>query len=227
MPHLLSVNIGAPLVSEHTWAGRTGIDKRPQEGPVQLRAPGAKHVDGIGSGLVGDFVGDRKNHGGDEQAVYAFTREDLDDWEQRLGRHLPNGTFGENFTTTGLQVNDALIGERWEVGDDGVELVVTCPRIPCRTFRGWMGEKGWLPTFTRVARPGAYLAIVRPGTVRAGDDVRVTRRPDHDVTVTTMFRALTTDRDLLPGLLAAEEFLPQETLDQIARRENYAADVAR
>lgn len=227
MPLLLSVNIGAPLVTEHTWTGRTGIDKRPQEGPVQLRAPGPKHVGGVGSGLVGDFVGDRKNHGGDGQAVYTFAREDLDDWEQRLGRHLPNGTFGENFTTAGLAVNDALIGERWEVGTDGVQLVVTCPRIPCRTFRGWMGEKGWLPTFTRVARPGAYLRIEAPGTVRAGDEIRVTHRPDHEITITTMFRALTTDKDLLPTLLAAEEFLEEETLELIARRENYAADVAR
>jgi len=52
--------------------------------------------------------------------------------------------------------------------------------------------------------PGAYLRVVTPGTVRAGDPVTVVHRPDHDVTIGLTFRALTTERDLLPCLLAAD-----------------------
>ena len=55
----------------------------------------------------------RKFHGGDDQAVYAYAREDLDEWETRLERPLANGMFGENLTTTGVEVTHALIGERW------------------------------------------------------------------------------------------------------------------
>ena len=113
-----SVNIGQP--KPDPWKGHksTGIGKRPVEGPVEIRAPGPKTL-GLGSGLVGDFIGDGKHHGGDSQAVYAFQREDLDYWEERLGRELPNGHFGENLTTIGLEVNEARLGERWRVGDAG------------------------------------------------------------------------------------------------------------
>ena len=148
----------------------TGIAKQPQSGPVEVRAPGPK-AGGLGSGLVGDFIGDTRHHGGDDQAVYAFAREDLDRWEQRLDRELPNGFFGENLTTSGLDVAEARVGERWRVGEE-VVLQVTSPRIPCSTFRGWVDERGWLKTFTADARPGAYLAVITPGRVYAGDPSR-------------------------------------------------------
>ena len=75
---------------------------------------------GLGSGLVGDFIGNHKVHGGDDQAVYAYAREDLDAWEILLARTLANGTFGENITTFGVEVSGALIGERWRIGSAGV-----------------------------------------------------------------------------------------------------------
>ena len=78
----------------------TGIEKIPTPRPVLVRAPGSKS-DGLGSGLVGDMVCDRRNHGGDTQAVYAYAREDLDHWESVLGRTLPGGVFGENLTMAG------------------------------------------------------------------------------------------------------------------------------
>src|SRR5215213_429510 len=148
-----SVNLGRPKPNPHKEIGWTGISKQPTEGPVDVRAPGSR-ITGLGSGLVEDFIGDRKHHGGNDQAVYAFQREDLDEWERRLGRELPNGFFGENLTTVGLDVNDARIGERWRIGEE-VVLQVTAPRIPCSTFRGWMAEKGWAKTFTAAGRPGA------------------------------------------------------------------------
>jgi MOSC domain-containing protein YiiM len=177
----------------------------------------------LGSGLVGDFIGDGKHHGGDEQAVYAFQREDLDEWEHRLGRELPNGFFGENLTTVGLEINDALIGEHWRVGEQ-VVLQVTAPRIPCSTFRGWMGEKGWAKTFTAAGRPGAYLSVVVPGTIMAGDPIEVVQQPAHDVSIGLVFRATTTERDLLPRLLAAEAYLDHETIEMVRRREVFLLD---
>ncbi len=205
MARLDSVNLGRPRPNPHKEVGWTGIGKQPTEGPVEVRAPGPKTT-GLGSGLVGDFIGDRKHHGGDGQAVYAFQREDLDEWERRLGRQLPNGFFGENLTTVGLEINDARSGERWRVGS-AVVLQVTTPRIPCSTFRGWMGEKGWARIFTAAGRPGAYLSVVIPGSIRAGDSIEVVRRPDHDVTIALAFRATTTERALLPRLLEAGDDL--------------------
>ncbi|WP_081236219.1 MOSC domain-containing protein [Streptomyces viridosporus] len=206
---LLSVNLGHPRSVPYTDQpeGLTGIDKRPVDGPVRVAAPGPK---GVGaSGLAGDAVCETRHHGGDDQAVYAMAREDLDEWERTLGRPLRNGSFGENLTTEGLDVSGALIGERWAVGAEAV-LEITSGRIPCRTFQGHLGEKGWVKRFTRRGAPGAYLRVVRPGEIRAGDAVRIVHRPDHEVTVALQFRAVTTDRALLPRLLAAGEALHPE-----------------
>src|SRR5919109_5393836 len=190
---LVSVNVGKARPNPWKAAGTTGIDKHPVDGPVAVRAPGP-----IGSGAVGlegDRVHDVKHHGGDDKAVYAYAREDLDAWADELGRDIPSGSFGENLTTGGLDVNGALIGERWRVGDR-VVLEVSIPRTPCRTFQGWMGLDDWITRFTRQAWPGAYLRVIEPGHIRTGDAVSVEHRPDHDVTVARTFRALTLEPDL-------------------------------
>jgi MOSC domain-containing protein YiiM len=193
----------------------TGIDKRPAGGPVEIRDPGPK---GVGaSGVAGDVVCDMRHHGGTDQAVYAYAREDLDAWEADLGRPLTGGAFGENLTTRGLDVSGARIGERWQVGEHCV-LQVTSPRIPCRTFAGWLQDQGWVRRFTLRGAPGAYLRVVAPGTVRSGDPIVVVRRPAHDVTIGLMFRALTAEKALLPHLLAAGDDLDAETREYVLGR---------
>ncbi|MFD8738995.1 MOSC domain-containing protein [Streptomyces sp. NPDC059618] len=208
---LLSLNLGRAQAVAYTDQpeGVTGIDKRPVDGPVRVTAPGPKGTGG--SGLAGDAVCHLRHHGGDDQAVYAVAREDLDDWERELGRPLPNGVFGENLTTLGLDVSGALIGERWRVGS-GVVLEVTSGRIPCRTFQEHLGEKGWVRRFTGRGAPGAYLRVIESGEIRAGDAVEIVHRPDHAVTVALQFRAATIERKLLPRLLAAGEALHPESL---------------
>jgi MOSC domain-containing protein YiiM len=205
---VLSVNLARVRPNPFKEATTTGIDKRPTSEPVFVRAPGTK-ADGLGSGLIGDAIGDRESHGGDDQAVYAYAREDLDHWANVLGRDLPSGSFGENLTTEGIDVNAALIGERWIVGE-GVELQITDPRIPCSTFRGWIDVQGWLKTFTEAAIPGSYFRVITPGSISAGDTITVSHRPDHQVTVALVFRALTLEPGLLPSILAATD-LPRET----------------
>jgi MOSC domain-containing protein YiiM len=217
---LVSVNVGSLQPNRDPRRRPTGIHKSPQDGPVEVRAPGDRRS-GLGSGLVGDHIGNRQHHGGDGQAVYAVAREELDDWGMRLNRLLPNGAFGENLTTSGLEVSDALVGERWRIGPQ-VVLQVTGPRIPCGTFRAHIGEKGWLRTFTREARSGAYLSVVSPGSIRAGDEVTVMHRPDHEVTARLAFRALTLEPQLLPSLLRAGADLPKELRAMAAAGRTYS-----
>jgi MOSC domain-containing protein YiiM len=171
-----------------------------------VRDPGSKHG-GLGSGVVGDDIGDRRHHGGRTQAVYAYAREDLDWWETQLDRPLPSGRFGENLTTVGVDCTTARIGEVWRIGS--VVLRVEVPRIPCATFAGHMGERGWVKRFSQVGRTGAYLSVVEPGTLRTGDEIRV-ERPGHDITLLLNFRAAMGDREaaarvLDSGVLAEEE----------------------
>lgn len=211
---LLSVNAGRPRSNPWKGLSATGIDKRPVHGPVAVTAPGPKGTGAVG--LAGDRVYDVKHHGGSDQAVYAYAREDLDGWEAELGRSLDNGVFGENLTTVGLDVNGALIGERWRIGPE-VVLEVSCARIPCATFQGWLERDGWIKRFTQAALPGAYLRVMEPGTIRAGDPVEIVHRPAHDVTVALSFRAMTREPELLPRLLVADA-LPEEDRESIRRR---------
>ncbi|THV43622.1 MOSC domain-containing protein [Glycomyces buryatensis] len=205
---ILSVNVGRPRPNE--WKPDTeftGIDKRPVTGPVAVTAPGPK---GDGSvGLAGDKVGDVRNHGGTTQAVYAYSREDYDHFETLLGRELRAGMFGENLTTAGHDLSEARIGERWRSAS-GLVLEVTCARIPCGTFRGWIGERGWLKTFTEEARPGAYLSVIEPGEVAADEELTVVDRPDHDVTIAMFFKACMGEPELIPQVLEAPSLDPAE-----------------
>ena len=171
MSRIVSVNLAVPEPNPAKDVDFTGIDKRPVDHLVTVRAPGPKTT-GLHSGLVGDQIFDIEHHGGDDQAVYAYAREDYDWWQLRLSRPLANGLFGENLTTEGVDVNGAVIGERWRIGPRLV-LQPTFGRIPCVTFQAKMGEPRWVRTFARVNRPGAYLRVLEPGEVWAGDPVTV------------------------------------------------------
>lgn len=204
-PHVHSVNVGRGVPNPDFSGRNTGIDKRPVD-RVEVRDPGPKHG-GLGSGLVGDTIGDQRHHGGRTQAVYAYAREDLDWWSEQLDRPLREGMFGENLTTVGVDCTTARIGEVWRVGS--VVLRVEVPRIPCRTFADHMGVRGWVRRFTEAGRTGAYLSVVEPGTIRVGDPV-VVERPDHDVTLLMNFRGAMGDlaaaeQVLAAGVLAVEE----------------------
>jgi len=212
---VLSVNVAVPERSTAKNVGITGINKRPVGRPVSVRAPGPKRT-GLHSGVVGDQIFDVAHHGGDDQAVYAYAREDYDWWQQELGRDLPAGLFGENLTTENVDVNGAVIGERWRIGAD-VVLAPTFGRIPCATFQAKMAEPRWIKRFTEESRPGTYLRVVEPGEIKAGDTIEVAHRPAHGVTIAHAFRAYTTDASLLPDLLAAEE-LPADIREAISRR---------
>lgn len=216
--HVVSVNVGAPRPTTTNSAGRTGIDKRPVEA-LDVRASGPKRG-GLGSGVVGDFIGEVKHHGGDTQAVYLFAREELDHWVEQLGRPLRPGIFGENVTTSGLAVDAMTVGQRLGIGD-AVVLRVCGPRIPCRTFAAHMGVPGWVRRFTARGRSGAYCAVDVPGTIRPGDAITVLDEPDHGIDVSVVFAAFMGDLDQADRVLQAGCLHPQEHRDlatSVARR---------
>ena len=190
---VISVNVGHGR--DAGWAGklgRTAIDKRPVAGQVEVGR----------LGLGGDEQVDKPAHGGPEQAVYAYAREDLDWWVEQLGREVTNGMFGENITTAGVDVTGALIGEVWQLGAAVVQ--VTAPRIPCVVFANWMDERHWVKRFADARRPGAYLRVLREGAVAAGDPVEVVSRPDERVTIAESMTAYYGDAGLMARLLRVE-----------------------
>lgn len=199
MASILSVNVGSPRPG-YTKGSASGIVKEPVAA-IEVCDPGPKGGP-VTSGVVGDAVLDRRHHGGTTQAVYAVAREELTWWGDQLGRELPDGMFGENLTTLDLDVEGAVLGELWQIGDD-VVLEVCGPRVPCSTFAARMGEPKWVRRFTERGRTGAYLAVRTPGRIASGDAVRVLERPSHGFTVPDLFRAWSGDRELAAALLAS------------------------
>jgi len=186
--------------------GTTAIDKRPVGGRVSV-TPG---------GVEGDHVEDTDNHGGRDQAVYAYASEDRLWWAEQLGRALEPGAFGENLALRGIDVTGAVIGQTWRVGT--ALLQVTSPRIPCATFQRWTGEQHWVRRFTEAGVPGAYLRVIEPGEVGPGDPVEVVDTPAHGVTVGQVFAGRRGDRAALERLLADGDDL-QPTMVEGIRRE--------
>jgi MOSC domain-containing protein YiiM len=201
---VISVNAGRVKPVGYGSLGRSAIDKRPVSGRVAVTV----------LGLIVDEHGDERHHGGTDKALYVVAREELDWWSAELGRSLHDGQFGENLTTLGLAVDDAVIGERWKVGSALVE--VSAPRLPCSTFQGFLGEPRWVKRFTEHGRPGAYARVLEPGDIGANDAVVSVFRPAHGVTIAETFRALNGDRRLAARLLLAPE-LPAEA-HETARR---------
>jgi MOSC domain-containing protein YiiM len=212
---LRSVNVGTPREAAWAGIGRTSIDKVAVAGPVEV---------GL-LGLAGDEVSDTRFHGGRDQAVYAFSREELDWWAGQLGDELRDGEFAENLTIAGLDVDEAEVGERWRIGT--VLLEVASVRTPCNDFKVWMGRGGhdnsaWVRRFTERGRPGPYLRVLAPGVLEAGDPVEVVHRPGHGVTVSLMFRALTREPELLPRLRDVDDLAARPR----AKLESYLERVA-
>lgn len=206
-----SVNLAVVRDDLPTRVGATGIDKRPADGPVWLRA----------GGVAGDAIITVAYHGGPDQAVYAYAAEDLAYWAAELGRPMSPGNVGENLTLSGIDCSGAVLGERWQVGD--AVLRVRAVRIPCRTFSAFLEVPDLIARFIAAGRPGAYLAVERAAQVRAGDPVVVLDRPVHGVTVADLMAAMTVDRDRIELVATARADLgerPRQWLDRmLAARE--------
>jgi MOSC domain-containing protein YiiM len=209
-----SVNVVHALVPDVRGdLDKTAIDKRPVEGRLPVTGP----VEDAGVGLAGDQVYDTRHHGGRDQAVYAYAVEDRDWWAAELGRDLAGGSFGQNLDTQGIDVTGAVIGERWRIGDDGLVLEVTSPRIPCNTFQGFMDLPHWVKRFTDHGASGAYLRVVSSGTVGAGDAVVVDSRPEHGVTIGDVFRIRRTPAERLQRMLDEQPDLAPDLVHAVRR----------
>jgi MOSC domain-containing protein YiiM len=191
---VVSVNVGTPR--EVRYRGntvRTAIWKDPVAGPVKVG----------GHKVEGDEQGNPEVHGGPDKAVYAYAAEDYEWWGAELGQELGPATFGENLTLRGIDVSNALVGERWRVG--GTVLEVAQPRTPCFKLGIKMGSQRFPARFAAAGRPGAYLRIVTEGEVAAGDPVEVVHRPGHGLSVAEVSRIYHDDHAAAGRLLQVPE----------------------
>ena len=192
---VVSVNVTS-VVHEGEWTGsegKTGIDKRGVLGRVAFA-----HEQ-----VANDVIIDRNAHGGYHQAVYAYAREDADWWEKEIGQEISNGRFGENLTTIGIDVNQALIGERWRIGTTILE--VSQPRIPCRVFAGFWQRPSLIKDFMAAGKPGTYLRIIQEGEISAGDSIEIISVPDHLITIADLYAAKNGERSKIEEIAEVNE----------------------
>jgi MOSC domain-containing protein YiiM len=209
---VLSINITS-IVHEGEWTGsegRTGIDKRSVSGPIEFK----------NDGVAGDRIIDTNVHGGYDQAVYAYASEDAQWWEKEINEVIPAGRFGENLTTEGIDVNAALIGEKWKIGS--VILEVSQPRIPCRVFAGFWKRATLIKDFTQAGRPGAYLRIIQEGTAQAGDAIEVIYKPEHSIRISDLFAAKSGERSKINEIKVVPQLSSEfkEWSEKIASTQN-------
>lgn len=180
-----SVNV-AGHSAEIAVAGKTiqsGHFKRPTAGAVRV-----EH-----KGLVGDLIVDQTRHGGPDQAVYLFSKEDCQWWSRTLSRSLGPGDFGENLTVEQWWP-EPRIGDRLHF--DEVTLEITFPRIPCATLAARFGDQRFVKTFAAANRPGLYARVLRPGRICAGAKAQVVRATEANPSASALFRMwLETPRD--------------------------------
>jgi len=182
----------------------TSIWKSPVEGKHAVR----------GVNVDGDDQADRRVHGGRDKAIYSYASEDEAWWTESLGREIGPGVFGENLTLAGIDVTNAVIGERWELGS--VVLEVAQPRIPCWKLAARMNDVDFPQKFGDAGRPGAYLRIIKEGEIEPGDSVTVIYRPEHTLTVGDVARIYHHDHEEYPVFLQVPELA--ETWKRWARR---------
>jgi MOSC domain-containing protein YiiM len=185
---------------------RTGIDKKPVHGRVAVHP----------LGLAGDVQVNRRHHGGEGQAVYAYAQEDADFWIAELGRELPPGRFGENLRTVGLDLRTAVLGDRWGAGTALFE--VTAWRTPCANFARFWDVPDLVKRFAAHGATGAYLRVLETGEIGAGDAIEIVSRPDHGITVETAFRITMTEKSRLPELAPALHYLPVKDQPKVQAR---------
>ena len=171
---LLSVNTASasPLLIQ----GRsitTAIGKQPVAGPVAVGT----------LGLAGDEQADQSVHGGQSKAVYLYPVAHHPFWQTvraqagvaAPGTPLAPGLFGENLTVDGLDESQLWIGD--QLRGPGCTLVVSEPRNPCFKFNAVMGFAQASSLMNQSGYCGAYLAVLHPGQLQAGETFTVVPGP--------------------------------------------------
>lgn len=195
IPSLLAVNVAQPRVIGERLAEPvlSGIDKKTIIGRIAVGP----------MGVAGDGQADLINHGGIDKAVYAYDQGDYVFWEERLGRKLPPGTFGENLTVEGLPSDIVRVGDRYRIGT--VLFEVTQPRVPCYKLGMQMGDFHFPVAFAKALRVGYYFRVVEPGLLAAGDTISTEHRADTTLSIADLMNVYLTghqDADRLTAIVA-------------------------
>ncbi|MCY7316035.1 MAG: MOSC domain-containing protein [Rubrivivax sp.] len=162
----------------------TAIGKQPHGGPVAVGP----------MGLAGDEQADTARHGGPARAVYAYPSEYLPFWQTVRAQArvalwdepVRPGLFGENLLLQGVREHELWIGDRLQL--PSCLLAVSEPRTPCFKFGAAMGFSAAVKLMAQSGFCGAYLTVLEPGTLQAGQAFQLLPGP-REVNLRELFRA--------------------------------------
>jgi MOSC domain-containing protein YiiM len=172
---LISVNVSQPEPIEINGnIVLTSINKTPKTNRIWLNK----------INLAGDGQADSTVHGGEFQAVYSYPFEHYAHWQQMLGREsLPYGTFGENFTVSGLLETNVYVGDIFKVGDAVIQA--TMPRTPCFKLANKLNNTAIITDFLWSGFSGFYHKVIEEGEVGAGDEITLLQHDEHSISIRT------------------------------------------
>lgn len=182
---LLSLNVSLPRnVKFQNENITTGIFKEPVSGRVRLRK----------LNLDGDKQADLTVHGGSDKAIYAYAGEHYSYWHKELhGMPLAWGMFGENFTTQGMFEELVNIGDQFQVGT--AKVVATQPRMPCYKLGVKFGRMDIIKKFLASGLTGVYFKVMKEGEVEQGDEIKLIKKNENNVTIKDIVRLYTVNKD--------------------------------
>jgi MOSC domain-containing protein YiiM len=100
--------------------------------------------------------------------------------------------MGENLTLSGITEDRLWIGDQLYIGGSadapGCVLAVSEPRFPCFKFNAAMGFRQASKMMVQSGYCGAYLGVILPGQVNAGDSVTLQPGP-REVNLRDLFKS--------------------------------------
>lgn len=187
---------GAALAMDGVWT--TGIFKVPVVGEIWLGA----------SGLAGDEVGDTKNHGGPEKALFAYSNAHYDYWRAVAGLgDIAAGGMGENLSVAGVDEGSVCGGDVYRFCDAVVQ--VSQPRQPCWRPARRYRVKDLALQIQLTGKTGWYFRVLQEGMVWGGAEMVLVERPSPEWTVARCNDVMHNRKDdlELAAALAAEAWL--------------------
>lgn len=145
--------------------------------------------------IEGDEVANKVHHGGIHRVLHHYPAEHLTYWATVYPyTEFTPGSMGENLSATGLTEKNVCIGDVFEIGE--LLCLVTEPRKPCGTICEQYAIKGLARKVQNESRTGWFYRILKPGTIRPGDKIKLKERPHPELTVDACIQALLVRPDM-------------------------------
>ena len=201
---ILSIQVGMPKTYESPLASYDGENRSWDSGIFKSGIAGPVYLSE--TNLTGDGQADLVHHGGPDRALLLYSAKHYPEWEDRFGRALNYGSFGENFTVSSVTELDVCLGDIWECNDITIE--VSQPRLPCFKLARRLDMPGLNVEVVKNRMGGWYARALKQGLVVGGQKLTLVDRPNPSWSIDRAFEIFMTEKKNREVLLELHD-LPQ------------------